>query len=184
MPTKRFGKYRSRQKAKRVGGAIEKISKPSVILPKTNKAKPLVMRSLMDDFADLNIKGVSLGGSLHPHMDKMHFGISDYGYRHIKHAAGHILGKANSLISHHHHNVTAERHKIQSIFQSSKAQLRKHLRNPEMHNAISDVMHVAEKGGAVSFKHELGGGIDANQALGVARTIADPIKEAQKAKSQ
>ena len=194
MPTKRFGKYRTRQKAKRgkalgkvlKGGAIVK-NKGSSTLPKiakVAKAEPLVMRSLMDDFRDFNIKGVSFGGSLHPHMDKMHFGISDYGFKHIRHAAGHILGKTNTLISHHHHNVTAEKHNIHAILQSSKSQLRQHLRNPKMHNAISDVLHVAEKGGAVSFKHELGGGIDAKQVLGVARTIGDPIKEAQKAKSQ
>ena len=188
MPTKRFGKYRTRQKAKRgkalVGKAGGAIVEKKTILPKIAKVpkhQPLVMQSLMDDFRDLN-----LGGSIgfHPHMDKMHFGISDYGFKHIKSAAGHLLGKTNTLISHHHHNVTAEKHKIHAILQSSKSQLRQHLRNPGMHNAISDVLHVAEKGGAVSFKHELGGGIDAKQVLSVARTIGDPIMEAQKAKSQ
>jgi len=193
MPSKRFGKYRTRQKAKRGGSVVNQktpevqkvIQKPEIAeVAEVAEAKPLVLRSIMDDFRDLSIKGVSLGGALHPHMDKMHFGISDYGYKHLKHAAGHILGKANPLISHHHHDVTAAMDKIKTIHESSKSQLRKHLRNPDMHRAISDVMHVAEKGGAVSMKHELGGGIDANQALGVARTIADPIKEAQKAKSQ
>ena len=190
MPTKRFGKYRTRQKIKRSkpekkGGAIaDEIKETVAPVQRTIQKmdKPLVMRNIFDYDFD-NIKGVAYGGSLHPHMDKMHFGISDYGYNHIKDAANHILGRATKIIHSHHHNVTAERHKIHQIAESSKAQLRHHLRNPDMHKAISDVMHVAEKGGAISFRHELGGGIGAKEIIDVARTVGDPIKEANKTKA-
>ena len=193
MPTKRFGKYRTRQKIKRSkpekkGGAIaDEIKETVAPVQRTIQKmdKPLVMRNIFDYDFD-NIKGVAYGGSLHPHMDKMHFGISDYGYNHIKDAANHILGRATKIIHSHHHNVTAERHKIHKIAESSKAQLRQHLRNPDMHKAISDVMHVAEKGGAISFRHELGGGITTEDLKNVAETVRkanDPLEEAVKVKS-
>jgi len=93
------------------------------------------------------------------------------------------------LIMHHSHNVTANEKHIYSIMNSSKGQLRKHMQNPDMHRAMSDVMHVAEKGGSIDFRHELGhanrgGALDGesiDKFMQTAEDLQSPVHEAHSA---
>ena len=203
MTVQRFGKYKSRRKK---AGAIQaapteaapKKAAPKEAAPvkakKVNKvekavsmvktvakaAKPAI------DYFGMMAFGDKKGGSLHPDIMKLSRGMSHYAHQHVKAAAAHILGKAHSgpHIGHHMKQMNAHAHHYHQILNSTEHGLRAKIhQDPGFKQAVSDVMHSAEKGGAISFKHETGGGLG-SAAVHVAKNIANPIKEAQAAKSQ
>ena len=193
MPAKRFGKYKSRRKK---GGAVT-MSEPEAepapaVTAKKEKPKPKLEQKSVEtqkpkpkDYFGMMSFDENVAGSLHPDIMKMSRGLSDYAHRHVKAAAAHILGQTHigPHIGHHAKMMNTHAHHYHAILNSTKQELQNKIKqHPDFKQAVSDAMHSAEKGGAISFKHETGGGL--SDIVNAAKNIANPIKEANAAKDQ
>ena len=153
------------------------------------KAAPVVKR-VAKSFETKQVKQGGFFQNVHDAMHKQGFHraahdiseITHHGFRHLKAAAAHVLGEAHDVpILRSHHQVNAASHHFRRILNSSKADLQKAVgQNPQLRDAVSDAMHIAEKGGGIQWHHEVGGGF--SDIVKVARQIGDPIKEVAKAK--
>jgi len=200
--TKRFGKYRSRLKQKKGAGIVSNVA--SVADAVAKKIEPVVKttkrkvekvaavakkvtkkRQKIDpDFFHFPQKHAE--SALHPHLGKIVHGISDYGHEHLKSAAAHILQEPHDgpPVLHHNHVVKSAHRHFRTMMHSSKAELQRAVeKNPLFRDAVSDAMHVAQKGGAIHWKHEVGGSLDTvMKVANVAKQVGDPVTEAGKTK--
>ena len=137
----------------------------------------------------------------HPYLESFQDGVSEHGMDYLKSAAAHVLNEHHHHdgppILYHHHNVKADTRHFNRILHSTKNELHKAMRgNPLLKEAVSDAMHVAEKGGGIHWEHETGGALEPDEThvpeadddseLDVATAakalwkLADPIEEGRK----
>jgi len=106
----------------------------------------------MGGFFDDVHEALSYKHSFHPHAHDISR-MSEHGFKHLKAAAAHVLGESHNgePILPNHHIVKSAANHFRRIMNSTKDEIKKAvLQNPQMRDAVSDAMHVSEKGGGSS----------------------------------
>ena len=207
--TRSFGKYRSRRTAKK--SEPEKDEEPEPVQQKPQNKKPVKKpakkkaqepqpekeiepeefstddETSTDDLEDLEEDSRRVGGGLLPsrlHVPKMTKHLltkavsvmDDHDFKGLKHGAKYILGHDTDVVHHHRHRATQHAKHFQQIARSTRQDLVQalHKGGEDLHRSVHEALHSAK----------LGGGFDFDHVIHIAKHIANPIGQLEKAKDQ